>query len=184
MSIYTKKGDKGETGLPGKRRVAKSNQLFEVLGAFDQTSATIGVAIAQMNPTDDASLIEELEQIQSNFLSIGACLAAEKPEDAPILETLAQETRILEQRIDEWDALLPELKNFILVGGTPAGAALHLARTFARQAERHFHRLPEPQIIEPISIYLNRLSDYFFQAARYYNFCQKQSEKTWRSRQN
>lgn len=182
MPIYTKKGDKGETGLPGKRRLSKTDQLFDFLGSLDQTSALIGLAVSYMQPSKDKKLIVDLRQIQQNFLAIGACIASENPTEAPILNKLPAETTGLEQQIDTWDAELPKLENFILAGGNHAGATLHVTRTSIRQIERNFHRLLEELKLEPISIYLNRLSDYFFQAARYYNFINGEKETIWKGR--
>lgn len=178
IPIYTKKGDRGETGLPGGRRLTKADRLFEVLGGLDQTSATIGLAVSHI--TGAKSLVDQLQEIQRTFLAIGATLAAEQPQNMPILKVLPKMTKELEATIDKWDKELPELKNFILAGGSTAGATLHQARTFIRQTERNYHRLDDSQKIEVISVYINRLSDYLFQAARYYNFLQKQPESIWK----
>jgi len=177
MPIYTKKGDKGKTGLPGKRRVAKTAALVEALGAIDTANAAIGLAAALVQK--DAHLVKLLERIQTNLLGIGACLAAEKPQAAAILQHLSNETSALERQIDRWDRRLPELKNFILPGGQAEAATLHLCRTLIRQAERFYHRLSSrPQLI---SQYLNRLSDFFFEAARYCNYRAGVPDKVWKS---
>jgi len=180
MSIYTKKGDKGETGLPGERRLSKTDQLFETLGYFDQTSALIGLAVSLIGPKDK-TLIDQFEKIQSNFLSLGACLASEQPGKEKILDQLPAETAELEAQIDRWDEVLPPLRNFILAGGTPAAATLHVARVSARTAERQYHRLPDELKLPPISQYLNRLSDYFFQAARFVNHQNDCLDIIWRN---
>lgn len=179
MTIYTRKGDQGETGLPGKRRLSKTDRLFEVLGSLDQASATIGLAVSFIS--NDKKLITQLENSQRNFLAIGACLASEEPASAKILEQLPGEILLLEQQIDSWEAKLPELKNFILAGGDQGGATLHLARTVIRQAERNYHRLDPSANFPAISQYLNRLSDYLFQAARYHNFLAKKQETIWQT---
>lgn len=178
MPIYTKKGDGGQTGLPGKRKLSKTEPLFEVLGALDQASATLGLARSYGQASAEVS--KSLETIQRNFLAIGACLAAEQPSQAVILSQLPIEIEKLEATIDQWDRALPELKNFILAGGTTAGATLHLARTIVRAAERNYHRLEERQKFDAVSQYLNRLSDYLFQAARYTNFLAKKPETIWK----
>lgn len=178
MTIYTKKGDAGETGLPGKRRLSKTDALFDCLGTLDQANASIGLAISTL---PDQDLIFELQDIQRSLLAIGACLAAEQPTTLLILSQLPDLTSKLERKIDEWDQRLPELKNFILPGGTPTAASLQVARTIVRQAERSFHRLPAALRFEPISVYLNRLSDFFFQAARFVNFSAKVSEPVWKN---
>lgn len=178
MTIYTKKGDKGETGLPGKRRLSKTDQLFEFLGSLDQTNAQIGLAVSLMDRRQK-QLAERFQNIQRSFLAIGACVASEKPEEALILTKLDDLTAKLEADIDGWDQAMPELKNFILPGGTAAAAALQVARTLVRQAERNFHRLEVPDALSPVSRYINRLSDYCFQAARYCNFLAKTDDKIW-----
>ena len=180
MSIYTKKGDRGQTGLPGDRRLAKTDQLFETLGTFDQTSALIGLAVSMLDAKNKV-LAKDFQDIQSTFLSLGACLASERSVTEPILNELPAKTAELEARIDRWDELLPPLRNFILAGGTPAAAALHTARVSVRAAERHYHRLPAELIFTSMSQYLNRLSDYFFQAARFINHQAGTSDITWRS---
>ncbi len=179
MPIYTKKGDRGETGLPGGRRLSKTDLVFEFLGSLDQTSATIGQALSFIDSKNDLGFIEVFRKIQSNFLSIGAYTAAEEAKKPKLPLGLQDETLRLENLIDEWDKQLPQLTNFILVGGTQTGATLHLARTTIRQAERSYHRLEIEQRDPAISEYLNRLSDFFFQAARYYNYCNHQPESPW-----
>lgn len=177
MSIYTKKGDGGETGLPGKRRLAKADQLFEVLGTLDETNACIGLARSCL--THQNELGSQLEKIQRQLLTIGATLAAETP-NKEALTNLSQETTVFEQLIDRWEGQLPELKNFILPGGGQAGASLHLCRTIVRRLERNYQRLPNDQKITEISTYLNRLSDFFFQAARWINHQENQAESIWK----
>lgn len=180
MTIYTKKGDRGETGLLGDRRLPKTDPIFEVLGGLDQCNALTGQAIGLMDPKADRVLIEFLENLQRNFLGIGSCIAAEKPDEADILTKLPAQIKQLEEKIDEWDEILPPLRNFILPGGAEAGAVLHVARTFVRQAERNFNRLPKETAPELVGQYLNRLSDFYFQAARYYNNKRNVTEKIWK----
>lgn len=177
MTIYTKGGDKGETGLPGKRRLLKKEQLFEVLGNLDQTNASIGVAISSIK--DDNHLVELLEQVQRLLLEIGATLASQQPQESGALKELEKVTLDMESQIDAWDKQIPELKNFILPGGNKGGAQLHFCRTLVRQTERSYHRLNGGLTIQEISIYLNRLSDFFFQAARYYNVSHNEPEQIW-----
>lgn len=179
MPIYTKKGDKGETGLPGKRRLSKTEAIFECLGGLDQTNALIGLIVSLIDQKD-AELIQELQAIQSKLLAVGACLAAESPKDVAILASLDEQTSRLENRIDEWEKLLPELKNFILPGGSQATSVAHLARVAVRQTERAFHRLEGASALEPIARYLNRLSDYFFQCSRYLNLRANQQDIIWK----
>jgi len=177
MPIYTKKGDTGETALPGKRRYRKTAPIFEFLGSLDQISATIGLAVAQIK--NDSELIRLLTDIQRDLLSIGAATASTDINTEVNNLTLGTKVGEFETKIDLWDKELPELKNFVLAGGTLAGATIHLARTTSRQAERNFHRMPSELKHPETSTYLNRLSDFLFQAARHYNYSQKTPEQIW-----
>lgn len=174
MPIYTKKGDDGTTGLPGKRRVKKDDPMIETLGSLDSANAALGVAISHLpkkGPVPDAFC-----HVQEDLLSIGAYLAS--PDDKKLEDSwLDSRTIELEGAIDRWDKQLPTLNNFILPGGSPAGASMQLARTFVRAAERHINRLGNPN--SSVSRYINRLSDYLFQAARWINHSDLQPEKIW-----
>ncbi|MEK7535150.1 MAG: cob(I)yrinic acid a,c-diamide adenosyltransferase [Patescibacteria group bacterium] len=181
MSIYTKKGDGGETGLPGKRRLPKSDLIFEVLGSLDQTNALIGLAITLIDQKREKELIHFLETIQSDLLSIGSTIASEEPLSSNTLTTLDKRTLELEAHIDSWDSQLPELKNFILPGGSQASSVMHLARASTRQAERAFHRLPSDTRPAMAAMFLNRLSDYFFQCARYLNMRANKPDIIWKT---
>ncbi len=224
MPIYTKKGDKGETGLPGGRRLSKTETIFDCLGGLDQTNALIGLAVSfilrgnttggspRMSPSARSSevravaegdvareeedttggsprsfidpqrekkLLVFLTQLQSDLLSIGAAIAAKRPLESAILSKLDGRTAELERQIDRWDSQLPELKNFILPGGCREAAIIHLARVNVRQTERAFHRLDDTIRQTPIATYLNRLSDYFFQCARYLNHRTNTPDVIW-----
>lgn len=176
MKIYTRMGDGGETGLLGGRRVPKTDPIFELLGNLDETNAFIGVAVSHLRETKFP--VNDLYSIQSTILAIGACIASNNPESAPVLKKLDKITDQLERQIDRWDKQLPPLKNFILPEGTPGAASLHACRTLARRSERSFHAWTTGEL-EAISRYLNRLSDYFFQAARYANFIAGHREQIW-----
>ncbi|HSX42089.1 MAG TPA: cob(I)yrinic acid a,c-diamide adenosyltransferase [Candidatus Saccharimonadales bacterium] len=178
--IYTRGGDKGQTGLPGERRVSKTDQLFEVLGFLDQTNAQIGLAISLARQEKDENPVPTLERVQRMLLTIGSALASEAGFQETILQKLTTEVTWMEGVIDKLDEELPLLRNFILVGGTPAGATLHLVRTSVRQTERQFHRLGGKQKPAEAAQYLNRLSDFFFQIARYYNFKHNRKEAIWK----
>ncbi len=181
MPIYTKKGDKGETGLPGKRRLSKTDQLFEVLGTLDQTNATIGVALANWGEPKPPKLLTD---IQSDLLSIGSYLASQKQHLDTVLPILENRVGEFEKAIDQMEEETGQLQNFILAGGSRAGAQLHLARTISRQAEREYHRLAETQKSTVVSQYLNRLSDYLFQTARFVNYQEGAEEAIWILPQN
>jgi cob(I)alamin adenosyltransferase len=178
MAIYTKTGDRGETSLPGGRRLPKSEAIFDVLGDFDQANVAVGLAVSLID-NKYSSFINQLQDIQASILGIGACLAKDNPESDPIIKKLPGLTQSLEKQMDIWTNQLPELKNFILPGGTPAAASLHLARTCVRRAERSFYRLKPAGKLSELSKYVNRLSDYFFQAARFANKLSSRTETTW-----
>jgi len=179
MTIYTKGGDRGETGLPGGRRLPKNEPVFEFLGRLDSANATVGIALSFMDQEIDDPLIDQLQDIQSIFLGIGALVANPTNNQLALIGELPRHTRSLELQIDSWDRQLPTLTNFILPGGTQAGATLHLVRTTVRDAERAYYNLTSDDQLAEVSIYLNRLADYFFQVARYYNFIHETPETRW-----
>jgi cob(I)alamin adenosyltransferase len=179
MKIYTKSGDGGETGLFGGERVRKGDARVEAYGEVDEANAAIGTARAALG---DPELDAELGRIQSELFTIGAELAS--PHGArsrgalPAIDP-AWATR-LEQAMDRWDAELPELRAFVLPGGTPAAAALHLARCVCRRAERRVASLSERVEVDPQAlVYLNRLSDHLFVAARVANHRASRAEVPW-----
>lgn len=178
MKIYTRMGDGGETGLLGGRRLRKSDPIFELLGNLDETNASIGLATSHL-AGDRTVLVQELHTIQATLLAIGACIASETPSAAAILQSLEKQTDHLEKTIDAWDKELTSLKNFLLPEGVPGAAALHYSRTLVRRTERSFHHYRRSSEVPAIGRYLNRLSDYLFQAARYVNFCSKHPEQIW-----
>ncbi len=180
MKIYTRTGDGGETGLFGGGRVAKSDARVSAYGDVDELNAAVGAAHAHM-PTWPA-LKERLEGVQRALFGIGGEIATPDPAARGKLRDLVTEEDIrgLEQSIDEMEAELPELKSFLLPGGGPAGAALHVARTVCRRAERSIVGLPDDVEIRPeIVIYLNRLSDWLFVVARYVNHRERRPEIPW-----
>lgn len=186
MKIYTKGGDKGETSLFGGKRVSKDELLLHVYGTVDELNSLIGVCRS-------LSLDEEIDQIlnaiQSDLFVLGADLATplrtslpgkKPPKDTPNRVNPSQVQR-LEACIDRYDAPLSTLKNFILPGGGPAGATLHLARTICRRAERGcVSALREEKTHLETVRYLNRLSDLLFVLARTINHRQNYNEETWK----
>lgn len=177
MRIYTKSGDKGETGLLGGKRVLKNHRRIAAIGNLDELNAAIGVLLT-LNPSKKAAII--LRQAQDDIFVIGAEMA--DPEKKYIDKKIdVEHVAFLEKNIDELEAKLQRLKNFILPGGTPFAAHMHLARAICRRAERCMVRLSEkeplgnPQII----IYLNRLSDLLFMLARQDNFEKHAKEIPW-----
>lgn len=168
--IYTRTGDKGLTRLSTGRPVSKASLRVEAYGGVDETNAFIGVA--RQHTRDDAELDALLERIQNDLFDLGADLATpeqnEKPEWEPLRVVDSQVER-LEREIDAMNARLSPLTSFVLPAGSPAAAALHVARTVCRRAERKVVELigTEGEIVgEPALKYLNRLSDLLFVAAR------------------
>lgn len=164
MKIYTKTGDAGQTGLFGGLRVAKDALRVHAYGTADECNAAIGVARAAGGL--DAELDAMLAQVQNQLFVVGADLAT--PEESPNIPRVgAEEIAQLEQWIDGLEATLEPLRQFILPGGTPAAAQLHMARTTCRRAERWAVSLLHEEPISPhVLSYLNRLSDFLFVAAR------------------
>ena len=173
MKIYTKTGDRGETGLYGGVRVSKAHVRVAAYGDVDELNASLGVARAALTPSSGgAELAGMLEQIQRDLFALGARLADPAHKIAgrvtKAVVGTADITR-LEGWIDTFEARLPPLRRFILAGGSPAGTALHLARTVCRRAERAMVALIESEadaVESELLIYINRLSDLLFVMAR------------------
>jgi cob(I)alamin adenosyltransferase len=170
MKIYTKTGDKGETGLIGGTRVLKSALRVEAYGEIDELNAVLGCIRAELT---DEKIREILLVIQRDLFAIGAQLAdprgrvEKKAEKVAVNEGRVRE---LEEIIDRHDAILPPLRSFILPGGTEGGALLHLARAVCRRAERRMVALSQETSLPPVLIvYINRLSDLLFTLARAVN---------------
>lgn len=181
MKIYTKTGDAGQTGLFGGGRVSKDDPRVEAYGDVDELNAQLGVARAvETMPRID----EVLVPIQRDLFSLGALLATpdlEKMHDH-LAKAQIDDTRIsgLEREIDACDRELEPLRAFIVPGGTPKAAALHVARTVCRRAERRvIHLQHEVEIPAIVVVYLNRLSDLLFTLARVANTRTGAGEVTW-----
>lgn len=175
MKIYTGTGDAGETGLYGGQRVAKNDARVEAYGAIDEANALLGVAACHLK--EDTPLRELVTRLQGELFVLGADLATplarEEQAGKSVVPRIAPEhTHALEQTIDEHEAGLEPLRKFILPGGSPAGAALHHARTVARRAERQTVALwhAAPNAVNPEALrYLNRFADLLFVLARVAN---------------
>jgi cob(I)alamin adenosyltransferase len=168
MKIYTRKGDAGQTGLGDGSRASKADQRLECLGTIDELSACLGLGreLLQRQPSaeDKRRLLAFLSRIQGLLSE----LAAEVAVPASKRRLASRQVTWLEREIDGWTDKLPVLHNFILPGGGPAGACLHLARTICRRAERNLVRLAQHEPVSATSLaFLNRLSDTLFVAARY-----------------
>lgn len=169
MKIYTQFGDKGKTRLIGGQIVDKDNLRIEVYGTLDELNSQIGLVLCK---TKLPFIMEILTRIQNDLFRVSSLLAApdEDSRSKLGLSVSADDVSFLENSIDFMDGELPVLQNFILPGGTEAAALLHVARTVCRRAERNLSRLMhEAEIAPEILIYLNRLSDLLFVAARYVN---------------
>jgi len=181
MKIYTKTGDAGETGLFGGGRVQKDDSRVDAYGDVDELNAVLGMArCIEVMPRID----EVLVPIQRDLFAIGALLATPDREKMAMHLEKARidEARIteLEHAIDDAEQELEPLKAFIIPGGTPKAAALHVARTVCRRAERHVVRLQHEVELPPLAvIYLNRLSDLLFTLARLANRRAGAGEVTW-----
>jgi len=179
MKIYTKTGDHGDTGLFGGPRVRKDAPRIEAYGAIDELNSVLGMARSQgtTGPLDAL-----LQRIQNELFALGAQLATPDPAAHHTAFVGPAQITALEQAIDTFEASLPPLTQFILPGGVPVAATLHLARTVCRRAERRLvslmHQSSEP-ISDALLIYLNRLSDLLFVLARATNFAAGSSDVAW-----
>ena len=181
MKIYTRTGDQGDTGLFGGGRAGKDDPRVSAYGDVDELNSAIGVARA----AEPAELFDaDLAAIQRDLFSLGGQLAT--PDPAKVRKALekaelsADRVTGFERAIDAADLELPPLRAFILPAGTPKAAALHLARTVCRRAERSVVALGREQELPPLFlVYLNRLSDYLFTLARLANHRAGRADVTW-----
>lgn len=167
MKIYTRRGDGGETDLFGGPRVGKDDLRVEAYGSVDELNSVLGVAIAETAHDDVGTL---LRSVQSALFDLGAYLAtpeAARREKSGVPEPEAAQVEELEAHMDGFETELEPLRVFILPGGTRASAALHVARTVCRRAERRCVSLAREEHLEAPAVgYLNRLSDLLFVLAR------------------
>jgi cob(I)alamin adenosyltransferase len=178
--IYTKTGDEGMTGLGGGQRVPKDAQRVETYGTVDELNSQIGVALATGLCE---RLVAELPLIQNELFDLGADLATPATSQArhPVPTVEARHIDKLERLIDEFNAVVGPLTNFLLPGGSPGASQLHVARTVCRRAEREATTLAREEAIGPTVLpYLNRLSDALFVMARYENHERDVAEPLWR----
>lgn len=167
--IYTRGGDKGKTSLSDGRRISKDNARVAAYGTVDEANAAVGIArLAISGAADDM-----LGRIQNDLFDVGADLATPGSDFTPgemVLRATEGQVERLEREIDQINSGLSDLTSFILPGGTPASAHLHLARTIVRRAERDAITASRSEAINPIAIkYLNRLSDHLFVLSRHLN---------------
>jgi cob(I)alamin adenosyltransferase len=182
MRIYTKTGDDGTTGLFGGARVEKNSLRVEAYGTVDELNSELGVARAEASTPELDPL---LATIQEDLFSIGAELACTPGKEATLPSPCVGATEIerLEQAIDQHEAHLPTLKNFILPGGSRAAAALHVGRTVCRRAERRVLSAGrEAPLRGELLVYLNRLGDLLFVLARRANQLEGRADVPWMPR--
>ncbi len=177
--IYTRTGDKGDTGLVGGQRVPKDDVRVGAYGTVDELNAAIGLALSH-GASD--RIRTTLEHVQSLLFDLGAHLATPPKKKPPTDGARSDDVDWIEARIDEAEAKLPPLESFILPGGTPVAAGLQVARAVCRRAERRTVTLrrEEPSTPETAVRLLNRLSDLLFVLARLANHEAKQEETPWR----
>jgi cob(I)alamin adenosyltransferase len=179
MKLYTKTGDDGTTGLFGGGRVPKTSARVAAYGSVDETNAAIGVARA--TPLD-IGMDEVLARVQEDLFTLGAELACVPGRENKLAMALLGDADIerLERAIDDADGACPPLKSFVLPGGSPQAAALHVARTVCRRAERAVLALDDAPARPELVVYLNRLSDLLFALARRANVVAGVPDVPWK----
>ncbi len=168
--IYTRGGDRGQTSLGDGRRVPKHDPRVAAYGTVDEANAVIG--LVRLHTTDQPDIDAMLSRIQNDLFDLGADLCTPEAEDPPYppLRILDSQVNRLEAEIDAMNADLAPLDSFVLPGGSPAAAHLHLARTVVRRAERLMTELAETEPVNPAAVkYANRLSDHLFVLSRKMN---------------
>ena len=183
FKIYTKTGDLGKTSLIGGTKVPKSNIRIEAYGTVDELNSFMGLT-ADLLP--DADLKHLLKEIQDRLFTIGSSLACD-PEKEPAMkipDLKEEDISLLENKIDQMNSELPEMKSFILPGGHQAVSTTHITRCVCRRAERICVQMQELELfVDPLVIkYLNRLSDYLFVLARYAARLLQVPEVPWKPR--
>jgi cob(I)alamin adenosyltransferase len=167
--IYTRTGDAGETGLGNGERRRKDDARVEAFGEVDELNSAIGLARLHTGAEALKRIDATLARAQNDLFDLGADLCV-PPGDGEALRVTPKQASALERAIDDLNAELSPLKSFVLPGGTPAAAALHLARAICRRAERRIVHLAAIESVgAPVIVYVNRLSDYLFVAARFAN---------------
>jgi cob(I)alamin adenosyltransferase len=186
MKVYTRTGDKGTTSLFSGDRVSKTNASIEALGAIDECNSSLGVAITKLGSSPELKVFhKQFSRIQHALFDLGAAVATPNTSASDFKKSKTsfdgESVSLLEEWMDSFEELLPELKTFILPGGHPAAAMLHLCRSTCRRAERRVTLLfQEENVSTEVIAYLNRLSDYFFVASRAVNALTKYPETLWK----
>jgi cob(I)alamin adenosyltransferase len=184
MKIYTKTGDKGQTGLFGGARVSKASARVDAYGEVDELNSALGVVLAHC---DHLRTAERLRALQSELFTLGAELACTPGKDLDVGVVLLDDANVadLELAIDELESDLPPLKTFVLPGGAVEAAYLHVARATARRAERTLVALSEAEPVRAELLrYVNRLADLLFVMARHANFRANVTDVPWLGRKS
>lgn len=180
FKIYTKTGDKGETGIFGGKRLPKDDIRIEAYGTVDELNAHLGLVRDQ---STDTTIRETLKAIQDRLFAIGAYLASDPAKELPPPDIQETDISFLENEMDRMDKSLTELRNFILPGGHPIVSQTHITRCVCRRAERRVVTLANAELVNDIVIrYLNRLSDYCFILGRYQAKALNAQEVVWKPR--
>lgn len=176
MPIYTRTGDDGTTALFGGKRILKCDELVDVYGSIDELNSWLGLVISRLGETKEKDVAPFLTTLQEDLFTIGGSFAGWKGD----LSGFPTRISDMEKHIDEWEKTLPMLTNFILPGGHPVASLCHIARSICRRVERQTVALGKNQEVDSrIIMYLNRLSDLFFQFARVINKNEQIGEVTW-----
>ena len=188
MKIYTKGGDAGETGLYGGMRVPKDDLRIRAYGTLDEANSVLGLVVATIGGVAGGSAksgkkkldLSPLIRIQGELFKLGAELATPRGKKVSSQLISEADVKALEKEIDEMESQLKPLKTFILPGGSLAAAMTHFLRTVSRRAERELITLNRAEPLRPVVLqYVNRLSDYFFVLARFFNHELKVSDIPW-----
>lgn len=178
--VYTKKGDDGTTSLLSGRRVSKLYPEIRAVGALDELNSWVGMLRTYINPMDVSA--ERFDLIQWNLFNAGASIINDTEKEIPTIGYA--DTKMLEDWIDEMNKELPELKNFILPKGSKTIGTIHITRTVCRRTEIEVLSCQDVnniKRIKPITVYLNRLSDWLFVLARYINKIDGNDEMIWKN---
>jgi cob(I)alamin adenosyltransferase len=183
MKIYTKKGDKGKTGLIGGTRVSKASLRIESYGTVDELNSWLGVI---RDGEIKSNYQEQLIEIQDRLFTVGSSLACDPEKSSmKIPDLLNKDVKLLEKWMDEMDQELEPMRSFILPGGNQTSSFCHVARCICRKAERNVVVLSENEFVaELVLMYLNRLSDYLFVLARKIAKDQGAIDHPWKPRMN
>lgn len=183
FKIYTKTGDKGATSLIGGVRVPKSHIRIEAYGTVDELNSQLGLTA---DLAGDAALGAWIREVQDRLFTIGSVLATtpDKEVKMKLPDLHDEDVSWLEQKIDEMNEALPEMRSFILPGGNVAGSSAHVARCVCRRAERICVAMQQEgeEVADLVVRYLNRLSDFLFVLARYIGYKNGAEEVPWRAR--